>query len=264
MMQLMGIVNVTPDSFSDGGRLGDAAVQHGLRLLEEGADWLDVGGESTRPGAVAVSAEEEAARVLPVIDALRRERPDVKLSVDTRRASVAAAALAAGVQMVNDVSGGADPEMLPLVARSGVEIVLMHMRGEPTTMMSHTGYSDVVREVWATLRERREAALQAGIDESRVHLDPGIGFAKTTAQNLALLHTLPEYCAQHSVLLGASRKAFIGAITGQTVAAERVEGSLAVALWAVTSGVRILRVHDVGATRRALAVWRGIREAPWS
>ncbi len=263
-MQLMGIVNVTPDSFSDGGRLGDAAWQHGLRLLEEGADWLDIGGESTRPGAAAVSPEEELARVLPVIQALRRERPDAKLSVDTRRASVAAAALAAGAQMVNDVSGGADPEMLPLVARTGAEIVLMHMRGEPDTMMRQTAYGDVVREVWAILAQRRDAALHEGIDSSRVYLDPGIGFAKTTPQNLLLLHTLPEYSAQYPVLLGASRKAFIGALTGQTTAAERVEGSLAVALWAFTAGVRILRVHDVAATRRALAVWRAVREAPWS
>jgi dihydropteroate synthase len=263
-MQLMGIVNVTPDSFSDGGRLGEDAVQHGLRLLEEGADWLDIGGESTRPGAAAVPPEEEAARVLPVIHALRRARPDAKLSVDTRRAAVAAEALAAGVQMVNDVSGGADPEMLALVARHQAEIVLMHMRGEPATMMTQTGYGNVVREVWAALLERRDAALQTGIDVSRIYLDPGIGFAKTTPQNLALLHTLPEYAAQHQVLLGASRKAFIGALTGQPVAAERVEGSLAVGLWALTAGVHILRVHDVAATRRALAVWRGIREAPWS
>ena len=263
-MLLMGIVNVTPDSFSDGGRLGDAAVQHGLRLLEEGADWLDIGGESTRPGAAAVPPEEEAARVLPVIHALRHARPDAKLSIDTRRASVAAAALAAGVQMVNDVSGGADPEMLPLVARAGAEIVLMHMRGDPATMMAQTGYGNVVREVWAALVERRDAALHAGIDVSRIHLDPGIGFAKTTPQNLALLHTLPEYAAQHPVLLGASRKAFLGALTGQSNPAERVEGSVAVALWAVTAGVRILRVHDVAATRRALVVWKAIREAPWS
>lgn len=254
----MGILNVTPDSFSDGGRHLDprAAASAAERLVGEGAAILDVGGESTRPGAAEVDVDEELRRVLPVIRAARSL--GVAISVDTRRARVAAEALDAGATMVNDVSGGADPGMFPLVAAAGCDYVLMHTRGTPATMMGLATYDDVCGEVWAALEARRADAEAAGV--RRIWLDPGIGFAKTTAQNLALLHDLPRRTGV-PVLLGASRKRFIGELTGQADAGSRVEGSLAVALWAAQAGVDILRVHDVGATVRALAVWRAMAAA---
>lgn len=261
-MKILGIVNVTPDSFSDGGRLGDAAVAHGLQLVEEGAKMLDIGGESTRPGAAAVSAEEERARVLPVLRQLRD--CGVPLSIDTRRASVAAAALDEGVTLVNDVSAGADPAMFPLLARSSCEVVLMHLRGEPATMMAHAVYENVEVEVWKELELRREFAIAAGIAPSRILMDPGIGFAKNADQNLRLLRALAGPCSRHRVLLGASRKSFLGTITGQKEASSRLEGSLAVALWAWHCGVEWLRVHDVAATRRTLDVAAAIEGRSWS
>lgn len=259
-MKIVGILNVTPDSFSDGGRHDDvaAAVAFGRALFAEGAHLVDVGGESTRPGAAAVSVDEECARIVPVVRALAPHGP---VSVDTRRAAVARAALDAGATLINDVSGGADPDMLPLVARAGCAIVLMHMRGEPDTMQRLAVYDDVCAEVWAALDERAVAARAAGIPEGNIVLDPGIGFAKTAAHNLALLRDLPRRTSR-SVLVGASRKAFIGALTGQARAAERLEGSLAVALHAQDAGAAYVRVHDVAATVRALAVWTAIRPAP--
>jgi dihydropteroate synthase len=256
-MRLVGILNVTPDSFSDGGRYvaTDAAIAHGRRLFEEGADWVDVGGESTRPGARPVPTDEEISRVVPVVRALA---PLGCVSIDTRHAAVAEAALAAGARVVNDVSAGADPEMLPLVAGAACTIVLMHMRGDPATMQSRATYADVCAEVWRELDERVEAARHAGVADDRIVLDPGIGFAKTAAHNLAILRDLPRRTAR-PVLLGASRKAFLGALTGQDKASDRLEGSLAVALHARDAGVAYLRVHDVAATRRALAVWDAIR-----
>jgi dihydropteroate synthase len=260
-MKIMGILNVTPDSFSDGGRHDDvaAAVAFGRALFAEGAHLVDVGGESTRPGAASVSVDEECGRVLPVVRALAAHG---SVSVDTRRASVARAALEAGATLINDVSGGADPDMLPLVAAAGCAIVLMHMRGEPDTMQRLAVYDDVCAEVWATLDARHAAARLAGIPEGNIVLDPGIGFAKTAAHNLALLRDLPARTAGRRVLVGASRKAFIGALTGQTRAADRLEGSLAVALHAQDAGAAYVRVHDVVATARALAVWSAIRPAP--
>ena len=257
-MKLMGILNVTPDSFSDGGLYTnlDAAVARGRALFDEGAAWVDVGGESTRPGAAPVHPDDEAARVVPVVRALARHGA---VSIDTRRASVARAALDAGATLVNDVSGGADPAMLPLVAAAGCAIVLMHMRGEPATMQSLAVYDDVCADVWAALDAQAAAAREAGVPDSHIHLDPGIGFAKTFAHNVALLRDLPSRTAGRRVLLGASRKAFIGALTGQPRASDRVEGSLAVALHARAAGVAILRVHDVAPTARALAVWEAIR-----
>ncbi len=259
-MRLMGIVNATPDSFSDGGRMGAAAVAHALALCDAGADILDIGGESTRPGAAPVSAAEELDRVIPVVEAIRAARPAALLSVDTRRASVARAAVAAGARMINDVSAGADPEMFSVMAAltaAGGEAVLMHMRGEPATMMREARYKDVVAEVRAELLARRAAAVAAGVVEARILLDPGIGFAKDTDQNLALLRALPIWTGAR-VLLGASNKRFIGAITGQERAAARLEGSLAVAIRAREAGVEVLRVHDVAATRRALLVWQAV------
>ncbi len=251
-MRLMGIVNVTPDSFSDGGRHADpsAAIAHGHALVAEGAAILDVGGESTRPGAPAVSLEDELRRVVPVIHGLRDA--GVPISVDTRKAAVARAARDAGATWVNDVSGGADPGMYAAVR--GARYVLMHSRGTPATMQQHTGYDDVCADVWGWLEARLDAS---GLDPADVLLDPGIGFAKTADQNLALLRDLPAR-THRPVLVGASRKAFIGALTGQTDAATRVEGSLAVAVHARASGVAVLRVHDVAATRRALVVWDAI------
>jgi dihydropteroate synthase len=260
-MNLLGILNVTPDSFSDGGAFPtvDAAVAHGRALLDEGAAMIDVGGESTRPGAAVVSVEEEIRRVVPVVERLARHGP---VSIDTRRAAVARAALDAGATLVNDVSGAADPDMLPLVAARGCGIVLMHMRGDPATMQRMVTYDDVCAEVWDALDARRDVARAAGIPDDAILLDPGIGFAKDLAGNLALLRDLPRRTPTRRVLLGASRKSFIGSLTGQKTAAERLEGSLAVALHARDAGVAWLRVHDVAATARALRVWEAVRGAP--
>lgn len=250
-MRLMGILNVTPDSFSDGGVHADP-VAAGLRMVAEGAAWIDVGGESTRPGAAPVEEAEERARVIPVIRALADR--GVSISIDTRHAGVAAAAIEAGARLVNDVSAGADPDMFAVVARAGVPMVLMHMRGTPATMQALAAYDDVVAEVWAELDERARLARAAGITE--LLFDPGIGFAKRLEHNLALLRALP---GDRPVLLGVSRKRFIGELTGQDVPAERVEGSIAVAIRAREAGVAILRVHDVLATARALRVWEAVR-----
>lgn len=258
-MKLMGILNVTPDSFSDGGRWtdGDVAIRHGLAMWAEGAALLDVGGESTRPGAAVVPPEAEAARVIPVIRALAAEGCHV--SVDTRRASVAAAALRAGARWINDVSAGADPDMFA-VMRDAEASVLMHMRGTPATMQAQAQYQDVVTEVITELSPRLAAAEAAGV--RNLYVDPGIGFAKTLDHNLSLLRALPTFTRWRPTLLGASRKSFIGVLTGQSNAAERLEGSLAVALHAARCGVMVLRVHDVAATRRALTVWAALQEPP--
>ncbi|MFZ5480337.1 MAG: dihydropteroate synthase [Myxococcota bacterium] len=252
----MGIVNVTPDSFSDGGRYFDAeaAIAHGARLFAEGAQVVDVGGESTRPGAAAVAPDEEVARVLPVIRALAKAGP---VSVDTRRASVARAAIEAGASLVNDVSGGADPAMFPTVAEAGAGLVLMHMRGEPATMQSLATYDDVCGEVWAWLDARARDARLAGVHD--VVVDPGLGFAKTAAHNVALLRDLPRRTSDRTVLVGASRKSFLGALTGVADPAERLEGSLTVALHCADAGAAWIRVHDVAATVRALKVWEALR-----
>ena len=254
---VMGIVNVTPDSFSDGGMLSDAAaaVKHGLRLLEEGADLVDVGGESTRPGSDRVSAVEELDRVLPVVEGLRREAPEALLSVDTRKAEVARAAIDAGADVVNDVGAGADPGMFDLVTSTGAGLVLMHMRGEPETMQDDPVYDDVVAEVRAFLGERIEAAVAAGIARDRLCADPGIGFGKTTAHNLTVLRAIGMF---HDlgvpILVGASRKRFLGELAGTEDPADRLEGSLAAAVWCASQGVELVRVHDVGPTVRALRV----------
>jgi dihydropteroate synthase len=252
---VMGIVNVTPDSFSDGGRYLDpgAAVAHGLGLAAAGADVLDVGGESTRPGATPVSAEEEARRVLPVVRRLAAEA-GVPVSIDTTKASVAAAALDAGAEVVNDVSAGrADLDMLPLVARAGAGYVVMHMKGIPATMQRNPTYGDVVAEVGAFLRARLAAAAEAGVDRSRLVADPGIGFGKTAAHNFALLARLPELVEAVEgtpLLVGTSRKAFIGSLPtaqgGPPLPVEdREEGTLATVVWALNRGASMVRVHDV-------------------
>jgi dihydropteroate synthase len=254
---LMGVVNVTPDSFSDGGRYLDAraAIAHGMRLAGEGADILDVGGESTRPGADPVPAAEELRRVVPVIAGLRDAGCTARISIDTAKAEVAAAALDAGAQMVNDVTAlRGDPAMAPLVAARGADVCLMHMLGEPRTMQADPHYEDVVAEVREFLSERVTAAVAAGIPAERIVIDPGIGFGKTVAHNLALLAGTGELAAiGPPVLVGTSRKSFLGRLTGRGVG-ERLAATVATNVLAFERGARIFRVHDVAAVRDALAV----------
>lgn len=252
---VMGIVNVTPDSFSDGGdhRATGTAVEAALRMEAEGADILDIGGESTRPGAQAVSLEDELDRVLPVISALSG-RVKVPISIDTYKAQVALRAMEAGASVVNDISGlFLDPEMAGVVASTGAGLVAMHMRGTPRDMQTDTAYADIVSEVFGHLAQSLTRAREAGIDAERIVVDPGIGFAKSTQGNMVLLRRLSEFAALgRPVLVGASRKAFIGRTLGITEPKERLEGSLAVAALAVANGARIIRSHDVLATRRTV------------
>ena len=260
---VMGILNLTPDSFSDGGRFFgfDDAVRRAREMAAEGADLIDLGGESTRPGSAEVSADEEAARVVPVLRALR-DAVDLPLSVDTRKAAVAREALAAGADVVNDVSGLADPGMADAVAPSGAGLVLMHMRGTPATMRGLTDYADVVDDVAAELSVSLARADAAGIARERVVLDPGIGFAKTAEQNLALVASLRRLESRlgRPVLLGASRKAFIGVLLGGVPAAERDAGTVGACVAGLARGARLFRVHDVRSARQALDVaWAVLR-----
>jgi dihydropteroate synthase len=253
---LMGIVNVTPDSFHDGGRFAcaEAAIAQARRLIDEGADIIDVGGESTRPGAEPLTAAEELARVLPVLEALRG--CGAPLSVDTRQPAMMRAALAAGAAMINDVNALRAPGALEAIAGSDASVCLMHMRGEPRTMQQAPRYADVVGEVTAFLETRIAACVAAGIDRRRIVVDPGFGFGKRFEDNLALARALPALARLAPVLAGFSRKSMIGAMTGRAATGDRLAGSLAAALWAARQGAAILRVHDVAATRDALAVWR--------
>ncbi|MGH3666383.1 MAG: dihydropteroate synthase [Egibacteraceae bacterium] len=259
---VMGIVNVTPDSFSDGGVLYPdghpvAAVAHGRALLTEGADVLDVGGESTRPGSEPVEIDEELRRVVPVVAALAAEGAVV--SVDTVKRAVAEAALDAGALIVNDVSGGRDQGLLRAVGERGAGYVLMHTRGTPTDMQSHADYDDVVAEVYEFLAAGVDRCAVAGIRRERIVLDPGLGFAKTAAHNLALLRSLRQLRGLgRPLLVGASRKSFLGALLGGAGTNDRLEGSLACAAIAVREGAALLRVHDVAATVRVANVARGV------
>jgi dihydropteroate synthase len=252
----MGVVNVTPDSFSDGGLFleADAAVEHGFRLVDEGADILDVGGESTRPGAEPVGEDEELRRVVPVIERLA-EGP-ARLSVDTTKVGVARAALAAGASLVNDVSAlRFDPAMAGLVAETGAGCCLMHMLGEPRTMQEDPRYDDVVSEVKAFLEERLAFAVSEGIDEERVWLDPGIGFGKTVEHNLELLRRLDEIVAVgRPVVVGTSRKSFLAKLAGRRDEGERLPGTIATNVIALERGATVFRVHDVAQNADALAV----------
>ena len=254
---VMGILNVTPDSFSDGGSHGDAAaaIAAGLAMAAAGADIVDVGGESTRPGAAPVSPEVEQARVLPVIRALAGR--GLRMSIDTRNAATMRAALDAGAAVVNDISGlSRDPAAAPLVASRGCPVVLMHMRGEPATMNIHATYDDVAITVTRELAERVAAAERAGIAVERIVIDPGIGFAKNSIHNLELLRRLPLLLNLGCrVLLGVSRKSFIGKLSGVAQAGGRDAGSLAAGLYSVARSASILRVHDVAGTVQALRVW---------
>jgi dihydropteroate synthase len=264
---VMGIVNVTPDSFSDGAMFATAeeAVAHGARLVDEGADLVDVGGESTRPGSDPVEFDEELGRVVPVIEGLAKARPGTPISVDTSKPEVAIAALDAGASVVNDIAGGRNSALLETVSRSGAGVVLMHMLGEPKTMQDDPRYDDVVAEVHEFLRERIEAAVFAGIPEERICIDPGIGFGKTVDHNLALLRAVPALrMLGAAVMVGASRKGFIGTLTGVEDPAARLEGSLAVAVLAAAHGADLVRVHDVQATVRALKVADAVVREPVS
>jgi dihydropteroate synthase len=260
---VMGVVNVTPDSFSDGGRFLDpaAAAAHGEALRADGADVLDVGGESTRPGAAPVGAEEERARVVPVVEALA---PGGAVSVDTTKLAVAEAALDAGASWVNDVSAFRfDPALAGLVADRGASCCLMHMRGEPRTMQEDPRYDDVVADVKAFLEERLAFAVREGVAEERVWLDPGIGFGKTAEHNLELLRRLPELVALgRPVLVGTSRKSFLGRLTGREVG-DRLPGTIATNVLALAAGARGFRVHDVAAVRDALVVAAATLPTPW-
>jgi dihydropteroate synthase len=259
----MGIVNVTPDSFSDGGRhaTAAAAVEHGAALLGEGADILDLGGESTRPGAAPVREDVERGRVVPAIATLARTFPETLLSVDTSKTAVAAAALEAGAWIVNDVTGGRDPGMLELIAARGAAVVLMHMRGEPRTMQTDTAYLHVVAEVHEQLGARRDAAVRAGIPVSLILLDPGIGFGKDQDGNQRLLAALGDLAALgQPIVVGASRKSFVGGLTGATTD-RRWPGSLAAIAGTVGLPRVVVRVHDVAATVQFLTVLAAVRGA---
>jgi dihydropteroate synthase len=253
---VMGIVNVTPDSFSDGGSYAnvDDAVKHAIQMVADGAELVDVGGESTRPGSDVVAPEEEIHRVVPVIRRIVDELPDVPVSVDTRKPAVARAALEGGATIVNDVSAGADPAMFGVVGEAGAGMVLMHMKGEPKTMQDDPSYYDVVAEVRGFLGDRVEAAVGAGIDLERLCIDPGIGFGKTLEHNLTILHDIRAF--HHlgvPVLVGPSRKRFIGTLT-DTEADDRVEGTAGVVAWCAAEGVDVLRVHDVKEMTRVVRV----------
>ncbi len=261
---IMGVVNVTPDSFSDGGAFDDApaAVAHARRLVAEGAKIVDVGGESTRPGAAPVPQDEELERVIPVIEGLA-DLDDVQLSIDTMKAPVAEAALDAGASYVNDVTAFRhDPDMAALVSDRKVDCCLMHMLGEPRTMQQDPRYDDVVDDVRAFLEERVTQAVHAGVAEERIHLDPGIGFGTTLEHNLELLRRLDELVAiGRPLVVGTSRKSFLGRLTGRDVT-ERVHATVATTVIAYERGARVFRVHDVAATADALAV-AAATFAPW-
>lgn len=260
---IVGIVNATPDSFSDGGRFydPDAAVARALRLCEEGADLIDLGGESTRPGSSEVPVDVEIGRVVPVIERLKAEKLAAPISIDTRKPAVARAAIRAGADLVNDVSGLADPEMRELVAGAGVPVILMHMRGTPANMAALAVYDDLVSEVERELGEALARAVRSGVREERIILDPGVGFAKTPQQSLQVLGQLARLRRLGRPLaVGPSRKSFIGHVTGAPVG-ERLPGTLAAVTACVLAGVEFVRVHDVSAARQAALVAAAIRDA---
>jgi len=257
--QIMGILNVTLDSFSDGGQFleGGSAVSHALRMAEDGADIIDVGGESTRPGSQRVDAEEQKHRVLPVIEEIRKKLPaQVVISIDTTLSEVAEAALEAGAGMINDISAGReDPEILTLAAERRCPLVLMHMQGTPATMQDNPVYADVVGEIREFLLERAKAAEAKGVSRENIVIDPGIGFGKTTEHNLQIIAGLKSFVETgYPVLLGASRKRFMGSVCGNTTPRELVGATCATTVIGVFAGVRILRVHDVKANRQAADV----------
>lgn len=255
---LMGIINVTPDSFSDGGHFfsPSLAVEHALRLEDDGADILDIGGESTRPYSTPVSTEDELSRVAPVLEALQG-RVSAPISIDTSKAEVARAAIELGAEIINDVTGlTADPEMLPLAVHSQTGVCAMHMQGTPQTMQDHPSYQNVLDDIYHYLSQRDQALLQAGVDPERICLDPGIGFGKTHEHNLELVsHAERFHGLQRPILIGHSRKGFIGKLIGDKNS-ERTTGSVAISLLLAQKGIQILRVHDVLQTRQALVCFQ--------
>jgi dihydropteroate synthase len=258
---VMGVLNVTPDSFSDGGRFTDheAAVEHGRTMAADGADLVDVGGESTRPGSDPVSVEEEISRVVPVIKRLTAEI-DVPVSIDTRKPEVASAALDGGATVVNDVSGARHPGMFEVVRGSGAGLVLMHMLGEPKSMQQDPRYDDVVNDVRAYLADRVDAATGAGIDRDRIAVDPGLGFGKTYPHNLELMRRLESFLDLGlPVVVGPSRKSFIGAALGDVPVDRRLEGTAGAVAWLAGHGAHVVRVHDVAPLVRVLRVVDAIR-----
>jgi dihydropteroate synthase len=259
----MGILNVTPDSFSDGGNYFNLplAISHALEMVDHGADIIDIGGESTRPGSNPVSEQDQISRIVPVISALREKISDsIMISVDTTRSKVAEASVEAGASIVNDISSGLnDPAMLPMVSRLGVGIVLMHMQGKPRTMQINPQYSDVVSDVKLFLNSRAKEAFNYGIDPNKIIIDPGIGFGKTKAHNLELLSNLRSIVdLGYPVLLGASRKRFMGSICKETNPEELLGATLATTVHALSAGVKVFRVHDVKANRQAIDVMASI------
>ena len=259
---LMGILNVTPDSFSDGGDFFgvELAVAQAEEMLDDGAHVIDLGGESTRPGSDPVSSDEELRRVIPVIRGILATRPEAVISIDTYRASTAEATLDAGASIVNDITALGDPGMATLIAERGTPVVLMHMLGEPKSMQQDPHYEDVVREVRDFLADRAERAVRAGVAEENVILDPGIGFGKTLRHNLELLNSLDAFVQiGYPVLVGASRKSFLGNITGSDDAKDRLFGTVATSIVAYERGARLFRVHDVRANREALEVAAAVR-----
>ena len=263
---LMAIVNVTPDSFSDGGKFHsvDRAVEHAMQLVVDGADILDIGGESTRPYSEPVSESEELDRVVSVIERLVKET-EIPISIDTSKAAVAKAALAAGAEIINDVTGlEGDPEMVSIAVETGAGVCAMHMQGTPQTMQDNPQYVDVVIEIVEYLRQRKDALLAAGIEARKICLDPGIGFGKTHDHNIELLNRAEEFHVLESpILIGHSRKGFIGKLIGNKEC-ERDSGTLAITLMMASKGMHIVRIHEIAAARRALSVWRGIidRDSP--
>ena len=261
---VMGILNVTPDSFSDGGLWTDpeAAADHAAQMVDDGADILDVGGESTRPGSEPVDADEEIRRVVPVVEELVERLPTTPVSVDTRKASVAAAACSAGATIVNDVSAGADPEMFHVASANRAAMVLMHMQGDPKTMQENPTYSDVVREVHDALGERIEAAVTAGVEREAICVDPGIGFGKSLEHNLSLMkHTGALADLGRPILVGPSRKAFIGTLL-DVDASQRLEGTAGATAFLVAAGAQVVRVHDVRELTRVVRIVDAIKAAP--
>ncbi len=257
----MGVLNVTPDSFSDGGQFfgTEPAVEHGIQMADEGADIIDVGGESTRPGAEPVSAEEELRRVIPVIDKLR-PKIDIVISIDTSKADVARAALDAGAEMINDVTAGlGDKQMLPLAATRNAALVLMHMQGEPRTMQKNPRYGDVVREVAVFFRQQYDRAIECGVDPMRLAFDPGIGFGKTLEHNLTLLKHL-EQLRMHDrpLVVGVSRKSFLGKLAGSNEMSDRVGPTIAMTSILRSGGADVLRVHDVKESVTALRITESV------
>ena len=260
--RLMGIVNITPDSFSDGGQFVSqagrvdhaSAISHAQKLVADGADILDIGGESTRPGATPVSVSEELDRVMPVLEGIMSL--GVPISVDTRRPEVMRQAIALGADILNDVNGFRDPEAFDVAANSSCGLCIMHMQGEPQTMQTHPQYEDVVGEVTQFLNQQLSRFQGRGVSLKRILLDPGIGFGKTFDHNLKLMQEISSLASVHPLLLGVSRKSFLGTITGEKEPSRRVSASVAAALWAASQGVSVLRVHDVRETKSALNVWQ--------